>query len=97
MENIRVTTQELEKKQEEWLAVAKRGEEAFLNVADMAGKLEECFCGQIVYSLKRDFHKLGIEGKRAFGELCVHLKKLSVIAMVYDEAERSNTGVITDN
>lgn len=97
MQDIRVTTQDLRARQGEWLETADRARSAFLAAADTGINLEECFSGQQAYSLKTDFLTVKSEGEKAFGILRRHLEKLSAIAGVYDEAERSNTGVITDN
>lgn len=96
-ENIRITTQLLMDRQREWLVSARQAESAFLSAADTAGKLERCFLGQAVGSLKADFATVRDEGEEAFAQLCGHLEKLGRIATVYEEAERRNTGVITDN
>lgn len=97
MQDIRVTTQDLRARQDEWLEAADRARGAFLAAADTGISLEKCFYGQQAYSLKTDFLTVKNEGEKAFGVLRKHLEKLSVIAGVYDEAERSNTGVVTDN
>ena len=40
---------------------------------------------------------MGSKGEKAFALLCRHLEKAGIIAMVYEEAERRNTGVIADD
>ncbi len=95
-DNIRITTQELKARQEEWLAAAGRAKRAFA-AADTADEMEACFFGQQAHNLKTDFLTVKGEGEKAFGILFGHLEKLSTIAAVYDGAERSNLGVVTDN
>lgn len=96
-DNIRITTQELKARQEEWLAAAGRAKRAFTAAADTADEMEACFFGQQAHNLKTDFLAVKGEGEKAFGILFGHLEKLSTIAAVYDGAERSNLGIVTDN
>lgn len=96
-ENIRVTTQLLKERQGEWMDAARQAKSAFGEAADTAGKLEDCFFGQAIGGLKADFLTAESEGEKAFALLCRHLEKAGMIAEVYEEAERRNTGVIADN
>ena len=95
-ENIRVTTQLLKERQKGWLDAARQAKCAFRSAEDIAGKLEDCFFGQVSGILKTDFMAVGSKGEKAFALLCRHLEKAGIIAMVY-EAERRNTGVIADD
>ena len=96
-ENIRVTTQLLKERQKGWLDAARQAKCAFGSAEDIAAKLEDCFFGQASGSLKKDFMAVGSEGEKVFALLCRHLEKADLIATVYEEAERRNTGVIADD
>ena len=96
-ESIRVTTQLLKERQKGWLDAARQAKCAFRSAEDIAGKLEDCFFGQVSGILKTDFMAVGSKGEKAFALLCRHLEKAGIIAMVYEEAERRNTGVIADD
>lgn len=96
-ENIKITTQYLKAKENAWAELAKQAENAFFQAAALGERLEQYFWGQIAYRLKTKFHEVEGEGKLAFEALRRHVENLNVIARVYEEAERSNAGVITDN
>lgn len=89
-EKILVTTEYIRKKKDEWKGLLKQARTAFLEAADSAEILEEYFCGKPVRTLKQEMKAEVQEGAVAFNILMSHIEKLEDMALVYEEAERSN-------
>ncbi|MCM1135543.1 MAG: hypothetical protein NC400_08205 [Clostridium sp.] len=96
-EKIKITTQYLKAKEGQWLELAHQAEKSFFQAGDTADKLCRCFWGQPVCKLKTDFSVAQGEGEIVFAALAEHIKKLSEIARIYEEAERSNVDVLADH
>lgn len=92
---IKVTSRELVRRQEEWLALAGWARESFQEAVTDTRELNGFFDAGPVRRLQRQFLELGKEGEAALKELKAHLSKLSEIAALYERAERSNRDVST--
>lgn len=95
-EKIAVTTGGLMKKQEEWTGFFKQIETSFTEMGGLLNKLNCYFSGSPVDTIKNRGLKMQEEGMICLKQLDMHLKKLSEINAVYEQAERSNQGAVTD-
>lgn len=96
-EKITVTTGSLAKKQEEWHSLFKQIETEFTEIGGLLNKLEQYFWGSPVDIIKSSGLKKQEEGAVCLKQLGTHVEKLSEINAVYEQAERSNQDVITDD
>ena len=96
-EKIAVTTDELKKKQVEGLGLFDQIEASVTGMSDLLGRLDQFFVGKPVEVIKSNGFSQQEEGIAALKQLKVHLKKLEEIYRIYDQAERSNSDVISDN
>lgn len=94
---IAVTTGRLRKSREEWSNDLKKLEMCFRETEDMFDRLEQFFMGKPVEAVRKKGVKEQEEGMAALAQLKAHLEKMEKIADVYDQAERSNINVTTDN
>lgn len=96
-EKITVTSQDLLKEREEWLAVLEKARKDYLAAVLDSKKLVQFFDGNPVRKLQKEFVSAGEEGTKAFRRLKLHIEKLGEIAAVYEEAERGNVDVATND
>lgn len=96
-EKITVTSQDLLKRQEEWLAALEKAREDYLAAVLDSQKLVQFFDGNPVRKLQREFVSMGEEAAEAFRRLKIHIEKLGEIAAVYEAAERGNVDVATND
>lgn len=96
-EKIAVTTEELKKRQEEWLEEFEKLKACFVETGDLFHKLEQFFMGKPVEAVRRKGLKEQEEGMAALAQLKAHLEKMEEIAAVYEQAERSSVNVATDD
>lgn len=96
-EKIAVITGKLKKNQEEWLKEFGKLEESFLEIGDLLNKLEQFFMGKSVEAIREKGLKEQEEGVNVLAKMKAHLIKIEEIAAIYDQAERSNRNVTTDN
>ena len=111
-ENIRVTTQLLKERQKGWLDAARQAKCAFGSAEDIAAigitnQRETAIVWDketgmpvyhaIVWQCRRTAEYCDSLKEQGFALLCRHLEKADLIATVYEEAERRNTGVIADD
>ncbi len=92
-ESILVTTEYLKDKQEEWRELLRQAQIIYQEAADSAEKLEEYFSCRETALIRRTFSIRKEEGIDAFETLMQHLEKLKSMALIYEEAERSNENV----
>lgn len=96
-ETITITTEALRKRKEEWLEDLGELEKSFAGIETSFHQLEQFFCGKPVGELKTRGLREQREGMNALTQLRAQIEKTEEIAAVYDQAERSNQNVITDN
>lgn len=96
-EKIAVTTDKLKINQQEWLKEFEKLEESFLETGDLLNKLEQFFIGKPVEAIREKGLKEQEEGVTVLAQLKAHLIKIEEITAIYDQAERSNRNVTTDN
>ena len=96
-EQIRVTTEELRKSQEEWRQSLKQIEKALCDMKDLQDKLDLCFQGQPVVEWSGKMEKMYEEGMLLFEGFEMHIEKLGEIASIYEKPEGRNAGVTTDH
>ncbi len=89
-EEILVTTEYLKEKGEEWAELLKLAQKAYQEAADCAERLEQFFCCRESETLRGKYLREKEEGLKDFGALSDHLEKLKSMALIYEEAERSN-------
>lgn len=96
-ESILVTTEYLKEKGEEWRELLRQAQRAYEEAAKRAEKLEEYFYCKETEAIRKRFSLWKEEGKEAFESFMRHLSKLESMALVYEEAERSNANVTVSN
>lgn len=96
-EKITVTSQDLLKSKEEWTVMLEQAREDFLTAVLDSEKLVQYFDGNPVRKLQREYVSIGKEGMEAFRRLKSHIEKLGEIAVIYENAERGNVDVTTNN
>lgn len=96
-EQITVITDKLKLKQEEWLKNLGQIEKSFVEIGDLLNNLAQSFMGKPVEAIRAKTFKGQEEGMVVLARVKVHLEKLGEIAAVYEQAERSNVNVTTDN
>lgn len=96
-EKIAVITDKIKIKREEWLRDLGKVEECFVEAGDLLNKLDAYFMGKPVEIIKEKTFKVQEEGTVVLAGVKVHIEKLGEIAAIYDQAERSNSNVTTDN
>lgn len=96
-DKILVTPEYLKKKEEEWLLLFDESKKAFEKASNHVELLALSFDGMPVRKIVTDFRKKRQEGETSFIQLKKQLAKLSVIAEIYGQAERSNRDVTADN
>lgn len=92
-EKIKVTPQDLRKRQEDWMAILEEVNAGLLALGSDWAKLPRCFEGNPVKKAQKEFVYRQKEGTEALERLKRHLKKLGEIATIYEEAERGNLHV----
>lgn len=96
-ERVRVNTAKLKEKSGEWTEVAKAAGKEFRNAGTIMENMQAGFWAEPIVSIQRMFDQLIEKGCRQMEELCDHMKKLSLIAESYEEAEKENELAIRDN
>ena len=96
-EEILVTPRYLKGKEKEWTELVKRARNDFLTAADHVRVLTQGFDGRPVKELDKRFALWEEEGIIAFRAFENHIGKLGQIAEVYEQAERENRNVTTEN
>lgn len=96
-EKLAVITGRLSGKQEEWIELFKQMETGFSEMGKFLNELDQHFMGGPVETIKSKGLKEQEEGMICLRQLGVHIEKLSDIYMNYEQAERSNQDVISDN
>lgn len=96
-ERIRVNTDKLKEKSDEWAKVAKEAERELRSAGTTMENIQAGFWAEPVISIQKAFEQLIEKGCRHMVELCDHMEKLSDIAEGYEEAEKENELVIKDN
>ena len=96
-ESILLTTEYLTEKGEEWKELLRQAQSAYLETAKKAEKLEEYFCCKETAVLRKEFSVWRDEGTDIFGAFGKHLGRLESMALIYEEAERSNVNAAVPN
>ncbi|WP_160560662.1 hypothetical protein [Parablautia muri] len=96
-ERILVTTEYLKEKEEEWKELLGLAQNAYQEAAKSADKLEEYFSCKETAVIRKKFAVWKEEGMDVFERLKSHLGKLKSMALIYEEAERSNVNVTVPN
>lgn len=90
-EMIKVTPEYLIQKQEDLLGALQAAEQNFMDATQELTHLEACFCAETMTFLEETVLRQQKAGNIAFAGLGRQIRKLSEIAEVYFNAERSNT------
>ncbi|MDE6204301.1 MAG: hypothetical protein K2O16_00640 [Lachnospiraceae bacterium] len=96
-EEILVTPRYLKGKEKEWTELVKKSRTSFLGAAEHVQVLTQSFDGRPVKELAKRFALRKEEGIAAFRAFENHIGKLGQIAEVYEQAERDNRNVTTEN
>lgn len=96
-ERVRVNTEKLKEKSSEWIEAAQAAGKEFRNAGMIMENLQAGFWAEPIVSIQKAFEQLIERGCRQMEELCDHMKKLSLIAESYEEAEKENELAIRDN
>ncbi len=96
-EKILVTPRYLKGKEEEWADLAVKARKDFLSAAEHVQVLTQSFDGSPVKELVKRFACRKEEGIAAFRAFENHIRKLGQIAEIYEQAERENRNVTTEN
>ncbi len=94
---IRVTTEGMIQKKEEWEVLLKKEEKIFGEMEEGIKELEPIFAGKPVTMQKKRFMAQSEKGKAVLAGLREHVERLGDIALVYEKAERGNHDTITEN
>ncbi len=96
-EKVMVTTEKLKEKQEEWLLNFEQIRGGFREIEELLNSLEQIFMGKPVEIIREKAVRRQEEGMAVLTGLKIHLEKMEKIAVIYDQVERSNINVISDN
>ncbi|MCM1126870.1 MAG: hypothetical protein NC429_10410 [Lachnospiraceae bacterium] len=96
-EQIKVNTGTLKEKCEEWLETAETAKKNLADAETIMEGLQASFCSEAASRIQKAFEQLTDRGLRQIESICGHLCKLIEIAEGYEEAEKENELVSTDN
>lgn len=96
-EKISASTDEIRKKQEEWLDIFDRIRTGFDQINELMSNLNQVFMGKPIESIKSRENGMREEVEVCLEQLREHLQKLTQISAIYDQAEEENKNVITSN
>lgn len=96
-EQIKVNTGTLKEKCGEWLETAEAAKKELTGAELIMEGLQTSFCSEAASKIQKAFEQLADRGLRQIEAICSHLSKLVEIAEGYEEAEKENELVSTDN
>ena len=96
-EQIKVNTGTLKEKYGEWLETAETAKKELTGAELIMEGLQARFCSEAAFRIQKAFEQLTDRGLRQIESICGHLSKLLEIAEGYEEAEKENELVSTDN
>ena len=94
---IRVSTEKLRKKKEEWKETLRRMEENIRKMQELQDGMEVYFDGYPADTLMVQIKELCEEGLTFLERFFNHIEKLEEIAAIYEIAERSNVNAALDH
>lgn len=94
---IRVTTENLIRKKEEWKTLLIKAEGIFEEIEGNVKGLEPIFSGKPVTMQKNRFMAQSQRGRSALAGLKEQVEKLEAIALIYEQTERRNYDSVTED